>query len=361
MVDLSIVIVNYKVPHLVEQCLYSVYRSTGSLSTEIWVVDNHSEDGSIERIRTHFPEVNYIANSENLGFARANNIAIQKASGRYILLLNPDTVMAENTLFDCFCRMEENPSWGGLGVKMLNARGEFLQESKRGLPTPWVAICKMLSLYRLAPRSRWLNRYYWGHTSPDEIAIVEVLSGAFMFLRGDMLKKLGGLDEAFFMYGEDIDLSYRITQSGYALAYYPTPILHYKGESEHASHNRKRYIESFYGAMGIFYRKHASARSVGGRIVLAAIGFFRWVQLHLPFSQKARGNKPNATALQEVCEVDFAANPTLDGISAGSTLRVRPHEKSYGELFACMQRNAPRTMEYHLYSPISDSYIVPQN
>ena len=251
---------NYNVRYFLEQCLHSVLRSGKDLAMEVFVVDNNSVDGSVEMVREKFPDVKLIVNEQNVGFSRANNQALRMASGKYMLLLNPDTVLEDDTLPAVVSFMEEHPDAGGLGVKMLDGRGRFLPESKRGLPTPGVAFSKIFGLSALFPKSRLFGRYHLGYLSHEEVHKVDVLSGAFMLLSKGALDKTGLLDESFFMYGEDIDLSYRITQAGYSNYYFPgTRIIHYKGESTKKS--SINYVFVFYNAMIIFARKHFSRQN----------------------------------------------------------------------------------------------------
>lgn len=258
--DLSIVIVNYNVKYFLEQCLHSVNKAMEGLETEVFVVDNNSVDGSCSHIRERFPWVKLIENRENVGFSKANNQAIRTASGKYILLLNPDTVVEENTFSKCFRFMETHDDAGALGVKMIDGSGHFLPESKRAFPTPWVAFYKIFGLSRLFPRSKKFGKYHLGYLSENETHKVEVLAGAFMFLRREALDKVGLLDEDYFMYGEDIDLSYRIIKGGYNNYYLPESIIiHYKGES--TKKGSLNYVMVFYNAMIIFARKHFSTRN----------------------------------------------------------------------------------------------------
>ena len=253
--ELSVVIVNYNVKYFLEHCLHSVYKSLKNIEAEVFVVDNNSVDGSIGMIREKFPKVELILNKKNVGFARANNQAIKKAVGKYILILNPDTVIEENTLEKCIRFMEDHDDAGSLGVRMIDGKGKFLPESKRSLPTPSVAFYKIFGLAALFPRSRIFGRYHLGYLDKDKTNSVEVLPGAFMMIRKTVLKKTGLLDEDYFMYGEDIDLSYRITMAGYKNYYYPgTTIIHYKGES--TKKGSINYVMVFYRAMIIFARKH---------------------------------------------------------------------------------------------------------
>ena len=254
-VQLSIVIVNYNVRYFLEQCLLSVERATEGMDTETWVVDNNSADGSVELVRRRFPWVQLIANTDNPGFSVANNQALRRARGKYVLLLNPDTVVQEDTFRRCYAFAETHPRIGGLGVTMIDGSGRFLPESKRGLPTPWVAFTKAFGLARLFPRSRRFNHYHLGYLPADETHRIEVLAGAFMWMRVSALDEVGLLDEAFFMYGEDIDLSYRLLKGGYENYYLPdTRIIHYKGES--TKRGSLNYVRVFYQAMIIFARKH---------------------------------------------------------------------------------------------------------
>ncbi|MFP4288484.1 MAG: glycosyltransferase family 2 protein [Bacteroidales bacterium] len=257
---LSVVIVNYNVKFFLEQCLQSVFASGKNIDMEVFVVDNNSVDGSVPWIREKFPQVKIIANKQNVGFSKANNQAIQQSKGKYVLLLNPDTVVEDHTFEKVLDFMEKTPDAGGLGVKMIDGNGDFLPESKRGLPTPSVAFYKIFGLAALFPKSKIFGKYHLGFLDNQKIHQVDVLSGAFMLLRRSALEKSGYLDETFFMYGEDIDLSYRIVQAGYKNYYFPqTRIIHYKGESTKKS--SINYVFVFYNAMIIFAQKHFSKKN----------------------------------------------------------------------------------------------------
>jgi len=261
MIDLTVVIVSYNVSYFLEQCLHSVRRASEKLSCEIYVVDNNSADGSVALVRSKFPEVHLIANKVNVGFSKANNQAIRIATGRYILLLNPDTLVEEDTFIKTVKFMDDHSEAGGLGVKMIDGKGRFLPESKRGLPTPRVAFFKIFGLSTLFPKSRLFGQYHLSFLSKEETHQVEILSGAFMLMRKKTLDKVGLLDESFFMYGEDIDLSYRILLGGYKNYYYhDARIIHYKGESTKKS--SVNYVFVFYRAMVIFAKKHFSNKNV---------------------------------------------------------------------------------------------------
>jgi GT2 family glycosyltransferase len=255
--DLSVVIVNYNVAYFLEQCLNAVLAASKTLKVQVFVVDNNSVDGSVEMVQSKFPQVHLIANKENVGFSRANNQALAISDARYSLLLNPDTVVEEDTFAKVVAFMDEHPKAGGLGVRMVDGKGRFLPESKRGLPTPQVAFYKIFGLSKLFPKSKRFGRYHLGFLSEFETNEVDVLSGAFMLMRKETLEKVGFLDETFFMYGEDIDLSYRIQLGGFKNYYFPeTKIIHYKGESTKKS--SVNYVFVFYRAMVIFAKKHFS-------------------------------------------------------------------------------------------------------
>lgn len=259
---LSVVIVNYNVKHFLEQVLHSVRKASEGLDVEVFVVDNNSVDGSVEVVEQKFPEVTLIANKENLGFSAANNQAIKLSKGEYVLLLNPDTIVEEDTFSKVIDFMDTHPDAGAMGVKMIDGKGKFLPESKRGLPTPQTAFYKVFGLSKLFPKSKIFGKYHLGYLDKDETHEIDVLSGAFMLLRKKVLDEIGLLDETFFMYGEDIDLSYRVTQAGYKNYYFPdTTIIHYKGES--TKRRSANYVFVFYRAMIIFAKKHYSGKNAG--------------------------------------------------------------------------------------------------
>lgn len=265
-VQISIIIVNYNVKYYIEQCLHSVFSSisTAGLEAEVFVVDNASTDQSVSYLHQQFPQSQYpnlhiIANARNVGFSRANNQAVHLASGEYILFLNPDTFITADTLGKCYQFAQQQANIGALGVKMLSSDGTFAKESRRGLPTPWVSFCKMSGLTLLFPKSKVFARYYLSFLDKEKPANIEIISGAFMFVSNKALQQCGSFDEDFFMYGEDIDLSYRIIEGGFQNFYLPLPILHYKGESTQKS--SYRYVHVFYEAMLIFFRKHYGSLS----------------------------------------------------------------------------------------------------
>ena len=261
---LSVVIVSYNVRSYLEQCLQSVQRALEGTEGEVFVVDNHSDDDSVETVRQHYPWVRLIENQENLGFAKANNQAIRQAQGDYILLLNPDTVVAEDTFHGVLAFMDEHPKAGGAGVMMCYEDGSRAPESRRALPTPWVAALKMMG---------FTKRYYLSDLPWDQPCRIEVVSGAFCLLRHKALQVVGLLDEDFFMYGEDIDLSYRLLKGGWENWYLPYSIIHYKGRSTRKSDYR--YVHVFYQAMLIFFQKHYSHLSIIYTVPVKMAIYFR--------------------------------------------------------------------------------------
>jgi len=260
--QLSVIIVSYNVAPFLLQTIETLERALQGIQAEVWVVDNASADDSVSLVRKHFPSVKVIANTQNTGFSKANNQAIKESTGEYILLLNPDIILAENTLQICLDYMQANEHVGGLGVHMLDGAGRYLPESKRGLPTPWVAFSKVFGLTGLFPNSQLFARYYLGHLDESHNQEVEILSGAFMLMRSSALETSGLLDETFFMYGEDIDLSYRLLLTGYKnVMLADTRIIHYKGES--TKRGSANYVRIFYKAMIIFADKHFSKSYAG--------------------------------------------------------------------------------------------------
>lgn len=270
MIKLSVIIVNYNVKYFLEQAIQSSLKAAAQIPSEIIVVDNNSVDGSVEFVRNKFPQVRIIANKENTGFSKANNQAIEIAQGEYILLLNPDTVVQEDTFSKCIQFMDTHADAGGLGVKMIDGKGIFLPESKRAFPSPTVAFYKAFGLANLFPKSSVFGKYHLGYLDENKIHEVDVLAGAFMLIRKSVLDEIGLLDETFFMYGEDIDLSYRIIRAGYKNYYFPeTTIIHYKGES--TKKGSLNYVKMFYNAMKIFAQKHFSGTRAGLFILLINI------------------------------------------------------------------------------------------
>lgn len=281
---LSVIIVSYNVKYYLDQCLFSVRRALRGIDAEVIVFDNHSRDGSVEYLSRLYPEVRFISSNHNLGFAKGNNRAILQGRGKYVLLLNPDTVVAEDTLRQALDFMECHPKVGATGVRMMKVDGGDAMESRRGVPSPMTSFCKMTGLCVRFPHSRRLGRYYMGWLPWDRPVRMEIVSGAFCMLRREALDEVGLLDEDFFMYGEDIDLSYRLLKGGWENWYLPLRILHYKGESTQKS--SFRYVHVFYEAMLIFFRKHYRHL---GLLVAAPIQLAIYAKASMAFVSMALG------------------------------------------------------------------------
>ena len=360
---LSVVIVNYNVSHYLLQCVDSLSHALRGTDSEVIVVDNHSRDNSVTLLRQYHPEVRIVENLHNLGFAKANNIAIRQSRGEYVLLLNPDTIVSESVVKGVISFLDSHPEAGSAGVRMLNADGTVAPESRRGVPTPMTAFYKLSGLCGMFPNSRRFGRYYLGHLPWDSPQQIEVVSGVFCMLRTSVLKKVGLLDEDYFMYGEDIDLSYRILKSGATNWYVPETILHYKGESTHKS--SFRYVHVFYEAMLIFFRKHYGHMSlllsfpIKAAICLKAAGALLQIQADmvrrsLGFVGRNRRKMPcyvfyGTGSSLEACR-DIAASHGLQArfVSAGADTLPDGH--------VCDIHERPDILTYAVYDTTVYSY-----
>ncbi|MGC4100897.1 glycosyltransferase [Ferruginibacter sp.] len=273
MLHLSVIIVNYNVKYFLEQCLYSVLKAVKHINAEIIVVDNNSTDNSKDLLPSKFPSVNFIWNSVNVGFAKANNQAVAIAKGDHILFLNPDTIVPEDCFESCLQFFQQHPEAGALGIRMIDGTGKFLKESKRAFPSPLTSLYKLSGLTRLFPHSKTFARYHLGHLPEHEDHEVDVLAGAFMMIPAAVLQQTGSFDETFFMYGEDVDLSYRIQKAGYRNFYFAqSTIIHFKGES--TKKGSLNYVRIFYSAMSLFVKKHYSGSRAGVFNLLIQTGIF---------------------------------------------------------------------------------------
>lgn len=257
--QLSVIIASYNVKFYLAQCVASLYKAGKDIEMEIIVVDNNSHDGTEKFLQEAFPEaynhsLHFIGNKVNVGFGKANNQGLKTAKGEYILFINPDTFIAENTLKNCLSIFKEKKNAGVVGIRMLNADGSFASESRRGVPTPMTSFYKLCGLAKLFPKSKIFGKYYMKYLDEKQICAIDIVSGAFMMIPHTILEQCGAFDEDFFMYGEDVELSYRILKAGYQNYYVPTRMLHYKGESTNKA--SIQYVNAFYKAMLIFFRKH---------------------------------------------------------------------------------------------------------
>ena len=297
--DLSVIVVNYNVRQFLENALTSILRAMEGVEGEVFVVDNASDDGSVEMVRAKFPNVILIENKENLGFARANNIALKQARGKYLLLINPDTVMQEDTLQVMLEFFRETPDAGLAGCKILNPDGTFELGAHRSFPTPWVAFTKVFGLSALFPKSKLFGKYNLTYLSPDETYEVDAVSGSFMMITREAYERVGALDEIFFMYGEDLDWCYRVARAGYKVYYvHSTKIVHFKGESTRRSGIDE--IKTFYTAMQIFVEKHLSSSFIVEFLLTAGI------LLRAGMAFVAKASRPLGLALVDFALVDVA-------------------------------------------------------
>lgn len=369
--EITIVIVSYQAKYFLEQTLRSAIEAVDGLDCEIIVVDNNSADGTAAWVKERFGrQVRVVENEHNVGFGRANNQAIEQAQGRYTLILNPDTIVTAQCLQACRQWMAAHPDCGAIGVHMIDGDGHFLPESKRAFPTPWVSFCKIFGLSQLFPRSRWLAKYHLRYLAEREPHAVDILSGAFMFCRTTLLQQVGGFDEDFFMYGEDIDLSYRLVKAGFQNWYLPASIVHYKGESTRKE--SMRYVKVFYEAMLIFYRKHFPRYRA---VLYPVIKLGVWLRqsaaiarraLHVP----ARGSKPQAAPCQWVvlsrnaqeiarqCHIGHYS--TGIPVSGEASVLVDDGSYNYGRIVELIDENARRGLHWHIYSSRNGIVISPK-
>ena len=260
--ELSVIIVNYNVKYFLEQCLHSVLKACRNIDSEIIVADNNSTDGSRAYLEGKFTDVSFICNHDNIGFAKANNLALEKARGEFILFLNPDTLLAEDSIEKCMHFFKTQEKIGALGIHMVDGSGNFLKESKRAFPSPLTSLFKLSGLARIFPGSKIFARYHLGHLPEKENHEVDVLAGAFMMMPKKVLTEIGNFDDRFFMYGEDVDLSYRVQEAGYKNYYFAeSSIIHFKGES--TKRGSLNYVRLFYKAMSLFVKKHYSGGKAG--------------------------------------------------------------------------------------------------
>ena len=272
--QLSVIILNYNVRYFLELCVISVQKALETIDAEIIVVDNNSSDGSCEMMKQRFPNITFIANKENSGFPKGNNIGVAQAKGKYICILNPDTVVAEDTFSEILAFAEKQQDLGIVGCKLIDGTGNFLPESKRGVPTPFVAFTKIFGLYKF---SNYFGNYYAQHLQENETGKVAILVGAFMVMKRELYLEVGGFDEKCFMYSDDIDLSYMVLQKGKSNYYFPeTTVIHYKGES---TIKDETYMKRFQEAMNFFYKKHFKVSIFFAAFMKIGIVFFSFIKM----------------------------------------------------------------------------------
>jgi len=275
--QLSIIILNYNVRYFLEQCVLSVQNATQNLNAEIIVVDNNSPDDSCQMMKEHFPDVILIENKENAGFPKGNNIGVNIAKGEYICILNPDTVVAEDTFEKVLAFAKTKKDLGIIGCKLIDGTGNFLPESKRGIPTPFVAFTKICSLYKIFPGIKSFGKYYASHINENQTGKVEILVGAFMVMKKETYQEVGGFDEDCFMYSDDIDLSFMVLKTGkHNYYFHETTVIHYKGES---TIKDGTYMKRFQEAMNFFYKKHFKTSIFFSLFMKIGIIFFSFIKM----------------------------------------------------------------------------------
>ena len=363
--QLSVIILNYNVRYFLEQCVLSVQKALEGIEGEIIVVDNHSSDESCAMMKRLFPKVKLIENKENLGFPKGNNIGVAQAKGEYICILNPDTVVAEDTFSKIFNSKNWQQNTGILGCKLIDGTGNFLPESKRGVPTPWVAFTKIFGLYKFFPRVKVFNQYYAQHLSENQSGKVDILVGAFMVMKRELYTEIGGFDESCFMYSDDIDLSYRVLQKGkYNYYFHETVVIHYKGES---TIRDEKYMKRFQEAMQFFYQKHFKKSSFFNwfmRIGAFAFSLFkknqskflqRSIDRYVVFSkdnlQLNVGNE--STLLSDFSEFKNDYNSNIEIIFDTKSFR-------YKDIVDFMNCNKSKNLTFKNYIPNSN-YIIGSN
>ena len=368
--DLSIIIVSYRVKYFLEQTLRSAQEALSGLDGEIIVIDNQSADDTMDFVKSRFPDVTFIENQENVGFARANNQAIMQARGEFSLILNPDTIITRESLKEPLAWMHSHPKCGAIGVHMIDGDGHFLPESKRAFPSPWVSFCKIFGLSKLFPKSRVFAKYHLRYLDEHEPHAVDILAGAYMLCRTSLLRQLKGFDEDFFMYGEDIDLSYRMVQAGFENWYLPVDIIHYKGES--TKKDSLQYVRIFYNAMLIFYRKHFPRFRV---VVYPFIKLGVWVRqsfaiakrlLKKAFCCKGKAEKPgnwvilSKRAAQVAAQAGIAHYATEVPVEGKAQVLLDDATYSYSEIVATIARNSRKGLNFHIFSEANQLIISPK-
>ena len=374
---ISVVIVNYNVKYYVGQCIDSVRRALRGIDSEIIVVDNHSRDGSVDYL-SKIEGVRIIESGHNLGFSKANNIAIRQSTAEYVLMLNPDTIVAEDAIRMIIDFADSHPQAGGIGVRMHNDWGTTARESRRGLPSPMTSFYKMIGLSKRLPQHRKFGRYYMGWLPWDSPSRIEVVSGACFLVRRKALDKVGLMDEDYFMYGEDIDLSYRLLKGGWENWFVPADIIHYKGEStQKTSFN---YVHVFYNAMLIFMRKHYSHLSwliiwplqiaVYFIALLALMAtLFDRMKKSLGFGGRYKREFPvlyleGSDTMKEKCRAiamrkGLSVIDSLDDCKQNIVVRVfDPSDMSYADIIKHMSESANNRVRLGLYHNDKDIIIT---
>ena len=377
--QLSVIILNYNVRYFLEQCVLSVQKALESIDGEIIVVDNHSWDDSCEMMKQRFPNITLIENKEYSGFPKGNNMGVAVAQGEYLCILNPDTVVAEDTFVKVLAFAKQQADLGIVGCKLIDGTGNFLPESKRGVPTPWVAFTKITGLYKIFPNSSLFNKYYAQHISENETGKVDILVGAFMVIKRDLYLEVGGFDEKCFMYSDDIDLSYTVLQKGKSNYYFhDTSVIHYKGES---TIKDGTYMRRFREAMYFFYQKHFRVSFVFD--VFMRLGAFFFAILKKNQAKKVKSNSSLKVNEYILCSANECLKNKLEkqlrkkvdqtALLAGNTLFSHPNSNqnqieilldnacfSFQEIIAFLEKNKNKGYTFKII-PKSTAYMIGSN
>ncbi|MCR9181727.1 MAG: glycosyltransferase family 2 protein [Flavobacteriaceae bacterium] len=360
---LSVIILNYNVSYFLRQCILSVQEALAGIEAEIIVIDNNSQDDSCEMVKTHFPNIKFIENKENVGFSKANNQGVAIAKGEYVCVLNPDTAVAKETFKNVLLFAETKTNLGALGVRLIDGTGNFLPESKRNIPTPKVAFHKIFGF-----KSKEHN-YYATHLAEDETGEADVLVGAFMLLKTNVYKEVNGFDEDYFMYGEDIDLSYKLLKANYKNYYLGTEtVLHYKGES---TTKDAAYLKRFYGAMHLFYKKHFKSNSLFKTLVFMGVSVARFLSI---FRMNRPQNRPqnienyfllsdNISFLRKLSDATQIEFKSLSKSAASDDKYFNSHFVfdanyiSYEKIFKIMENHKNKENFFRI-RPVNTDYVV---
>ena len=364
--QLSVIILNYNVRYFLELCVLSTQKAIQNLDAEIIVIDNNSSDDSCAMMKQRFPNIKLIENPANLGFPKGNNIAVAHAKGEYICILNPDTVVAEDTFekIASFLAMTENV--GIVGCKLIDGTANFLPESKRGIPTPWVAFTKIFGLYKLFPNSSLFNKYYAQHLDENQTGKVDILVGAFMLMKRELYNEIGGFDENCFMYSDDIDLSYMALQKGKSNYYFhETTVIHYKGES---TIRDQKYMKHFQEAMQFFYKKHFRKSVVFDWVMQIGSFIFSRIKKN---QQNNRIFYPEQTVIFTKEPVTFQYPSAMLTYSKFDALKINPsinyeivfdtRSFSFKEIINFMNAAKAKNITFKMYLPQSNFIIGSNN
>jgi len=374
--QLSVIILNYNVRYFLEQCVSSVQKALEGIDCEIIVIDNHSSDDSCAIMKQRFSNVQLIENKQNFGFPKGNNIGVENAKGKYICILNPDTIVAEDTFAKVLAFAEKQNKLGIVGCKLIDGTGNFLPESKRGIPTPWVAFTKIFGLYKFFPKSKLCNQYYAQHLHKNKTGKVDILVGAFMVMQRELYIEIGGFDENCFMYSDDIDLSFRVLQKGKSNYYFhETSVIHYKGES---TVKDETYMKRFQEAMNFFYKKHFNPDGSGSiffslfmKIGIVFFSLFKRIQgkpkaklapeRYVLVSKNTSVKESLETKLQKKVQLASLINGKLSiSVRNNSEIIIDTNCITFKEAIQFFENNKNNTFTFKLLSANSD-YIIGSN